>query len=119
MHQDVAVIDAIVVVDDADETVGRLLAVWIGNAEPLVEHEAAAPSLAIVFGKVSGQMRAAGARIERAVFDEQQISRHKPADEKARRSVQDARRLQFRPCPATVRAHAFADAVGGADEQPE
>ena len=64
-------------------------------------------------------MRAAGARIERAVFDQQQISRCKAADKEARRCVQNVRWFQFRPRLAVIRGDAFADAVGSAHEQPE
>ena len=87
-HEDVAVGDTVVVVDDADEAVGCLLSIGIGHAEAFVEHESAGPGLAVVFGEVGGEMRAAGACVERAVLHKQQIARRETTDEESRRRVQ-------------------------------
>ena len=118
-HEDVAVGRAIVVVDDADEAIGRLIAIGVGHTVAFIEHETATPSLAVVFGEISGEVRATGACVDGSVFHKEQVSRKKTAEEKARGRVLDGRGFQLRPRFAVVSGDAFANAVSGANEQPK
>lgn len=61
-------------VHDADEAVGRLQAVGMGNAGALIEEEAAGPGAAVIGGNEGGEMRATGAGVDGTVLDEEQIA---------------------------------------------
>ena len=118
-HEDVAVCGAVIVVDDADDAIGRLVAIRVGHTVAFIKQESAAPCLAVVFGKECGEVRATSACVDGAVLDEQQVSRNETADEKARSRVLDGGGFELRPCFSAVSGDALADAVPGAHEQPE
>ena len=72
---------AVAVVDDEERAIGRLEAVGIRHALPLVEHQAAPPRLAVVVGEKRRQVRPLRRPLlDLPVLHEEQPPRSQPAD---------------------------------------
>ncbi len=79
----------VMVVGDMNGSVVCLVAIRIGDPDPLVKQQPTGPRLAVIFGQKCRQMRTATARLDRCVHgvrgfvaNEKEASGCKPTDEK-------------------------------------
>ena len=111
---------AIPVVEDVDRAVRCLEAVGVGDRGAVVEEQARAPGLTVIFRDESAEAGPTGQLdVDRAVLHQQQVAGVKSAEEEAGLRVLDRRIRRSSPGAAAIGRGGFADAFAGAGQHPK